>query len=143
MPSLDRAQGVRGAAIALATALLAGCVHGVLAWQFEALAANIAFGLTGAVMLVIGGAVSARRSLAAALGLGLLMGGAFFLARWTGWALMEGGPAGVAGFIAAGPHGWPRWLGAHGVNAFWPVEAASMFAPALFGCYAGQERAPA
>lgn len=140
MPSLDRAFGARGAIVALCAALVVGLVHGVLAWQFDHLAAKIAVGTAGAVVLLMAGIVAARRSPGSVLGLALIMGAAFFLARWTGWSVMDGGTVRVAEFIAAAPPGWPGWLAAHGISPLWPVEAASMFAPALYGCYVGQQR---
>lgn len=141
MPSLDRAYGLRGAGIALGMAAVAGGVQGVLAWQFDYLAVKIVVGMSGVLVLIMAGAISARQHLASALGLGLLMGAAFFLARWIGWALMDAGFAGAADFLMATPIGWPGWLDARGISGFWIFEAMSMFAPALFGCYVGQERA--
>ncbi len=141
MPSLDRAYGLRGAAIALGMACVAGGVQGVLAWQFDHLAVKIVVGLSGTLVLIMAGAISARQSLTSALGLGLMMGAGFFLARWIGWALMDGGFGAALDFLATGPPGWPAWLDARGISGFWKFEAVSMFVPALLGCYFGQERA--
>lgn len=143
MPSLDRAYGVRGAAIALGMACVAGGVQGVLSWQFDFLAVKIIVGLSATLVIIMAGAISARRTLSAALGLGLLMGISFFLCRWVAWALMDGGFAAALDFLAAGPPGWPGWLDSRGISGFWIFEFCSMFAPSLFGCYVGMERAEA
>lgn len=140
MASLNRAYGIRGAAIALGMAAVAGCVHGVLAATFDHLAAKLALGMAGAVLMVMGGAVSARQSLAGALGVGFAMGLLFFWIRWAAWALMTGGIAATASFAATPPWGWPSWLAASGIGAAWTVEAVSLLIPALFGCLVGQER---
>ena len=141
MASLDRAYGLRGAVISLAMTTVAGGVHGVLAWQFDFLATKVFTGLCCAVLLVMAGAISARRSLATALGLGLVMGLVFFLARWTGWSVMDAGADGVFSFFAAAPFDWPIWLAARGISTGWIVEAASLTTTALFACYVGHERA--
>ena len=143
MPSLDRAFGYRGALIALAMAAVAGGVQGVLAWQFDYLVVKIVVGLCGALVLIMAGVISARLSLGAAIGLGLLMGAAFFVARWTGWSLMDGGVAGAADFLARAPLGWPGWLEGRNISSAWIFEAGSMTVTSLFGCYFGHERAPA
>lgn len=140
MASLDRAYGVRGAAIALAMAAVAGCVHGALAAEFDHLWVKLALGTAGAVVMVMGGATSARQTLAGALGVGFAMGFLFFAARWSAWSLMQGGPAGLAAFLGAPPWGWPGYLARAGVSDFWTVEAVSLLIPALFGCFVGQER---
>ena len=143
MPSLERAYGIRGAVIALGMAAVAGGVHGVLAWQFDFIAAKIFVGLCGALVLIMAGAISARRSLLSAIGLGVLMGMAFFLARWMGWALMEGGFTATLDFLSATPAGWYAWLDAREISGAWIFEAISMTTTALFGCYFGHERAEA
>ena len=140
MASLDRAYGARGAVIALGMACVAGGVQGVMAWSFDILAVKIAVGLAGAIVLVMAGAISARRSSPGAIGLGLLMGAFFFISRWIGWTLMDGGVSGAAAFVAALPWGWPGYLAAAGISGFWVFEGVSMLAPALFGCIVGQER---
>ena len=140
MPSLERAYGIKGAAIAVSMAVVAGAVHGVMAATFDVLPVKLAIGLAGSIILIIAGVVSARRSLWGALFTGFAMGVCFFLFRWSCWSLMTGGPEGLAGFLAAGPLGWDAWLSAAGISGFWLVEAVSMFVPALVGCIAGQER---
>ena len=124
-------------------AAVAGGVHGVLAWQFDYVAAKIFIGLCGALVMIMAGAISARRSLARAAGLGVLMGIAFFLARWTGWSLMEGGPSTTLDFLTQSPLNWYTWLDQRGISGFWILETMSMMTTALFGCYFGHERAEA
>lgn len=141
MPSLDRAYGYRGAFIALGMACVAGGVQGVLAQTFDFLPLKIAVGLASVLVLIMAGAISARRSLFAALGLGVLMGLGFFLCRWGAWWLMDGGFVGVLAFLMTPPWQWPALLGAAGISGFWVFEATSMFVPAVMGCYFGQERA--
>lgn len=140
MASLDRAYGHRGAAIALGMAAVVGAVHGVLAWQFDHLIATLAVGMAGAIIMVMGGAISARQTLSGAVGVGLAMGLLFFVTRWSGWALMQGGFPGAAGFLGTPPWGWPDWLANAGISDLWAVELTSLLVPALFGCLAGQER---
>lgn len=140
MASLDRAFGYRGAAIACGMAVVAGGVQGVISWQFDFLAIKIVIGLSSALVLIMAGAISARQSLASAMGLGLLMGLAVFITRWGSWSLMDGGFGGLGAFLAATPLDWPGYLDAKGVSGFWVIEATSMFCPALFGCYVGQDR---
>ena len=124
-------------------AIVSGGVQGVIAWQFDYLAVKVVVGLSCVLVLIMAGAISARRSLAIAIGLGVLMGVSFFLARWVCWSLMDGGFPAAADFLLTGPLGWPGWLGARGISGFWIFEAVSMFVPALFGCYVGQERVEA
>ena len=140
MVSLDSSRRRHGATVALTLGAIAGMVHGVLAWRFDSLAGAIAIGLAGGLVLLIAGVLSARRCRVTALGLGLALGLVFILARWTGWSLMAGGPVMAAEFLASGPAGRPGWLATPGIDIFWTVEAASMFVPALVGCYVGQER---
>jgi len=120
MPSLDRAHGLHGLAVALAAAATAGAVHGVIAGRFGHLAVQLATGLALAPAPLMGGIVSARRTQAGSLATGLAMVAAFVLARWAGWALMVDGPGGGS-----------------------LIEAAAMLGPALFGCHAGHEPAAA
>ena len=140
MASLDRAYGLRGAVIALGMAAVAGGVHGVMAWNFDVLGVKIAVGIAGSIVLIMAGAISARQSMISAVALGLVMGALFFLGRWTGWTLMEGGPSETARFFAATPAGWPGYLAAAGISGFWVVEAISMLVPSMIGCVVGQER---
>ncbi|MEM9139279.1 MAG: hypothetical protein AAGB15_05570 [Pseudomonadota bacterium] len=140
MASLDRAFGYRGAVIALGMAVVAGAVQGVLAHAFDVLAVKIAIGVATALVLIMAGAISARRHLVSALGLGLIMGAACLVMRWAGWSLMEGGAGGIVAFVSALPLGLPAYLAERGISGFWMLEAMSMFIPALIGCYAGQER---
>lgn len=141
MPSMDRAYGMRGAIIALWMALVAGGVQGVLAGAFDFLAVKVAVGLGGAIVLLMAGAISARRRMSSALALGLAMGVGFFVARWTCWALMTHGTAGAIDFASEPPSRWPGWLSAQGISEFWIFEAVSMTGTALFACYVGHERA--
>lgn len=138
MPSLDRAYGFKGAIIAIIMAAIAGAVHGVMAATFDVLVAKVAVGLAGSIVRIIAGVVSARKSFWGAAGVGLAMGTVFFVLRWGCWALMVGD---LASFLATPPWGWPGYLDAAGISAFWRVEAVSMFVPAMIGCLAGQERA--
>lgn len=140
MASLDRAYGHRGALIALGMAVVAGSVQGVLAHEFDNLAAKIALGVANAIVLIMAGAISARRSLAAALGIAVAMAMCVFTARWGGWALMVDGFPGLAAFLGTPPWGWPGYLADRGISPFWTVEAGSMLIPSLIGCYAGYER---
>jgi len=140
LASLDRAYGYRGATIALGMAMIAGGVQGVIAHQFDYLLVKIAVGLASVLVLIMAGAISARQQLYSAVGLGLLMGVGFFVTRWGAWSLMDGGLKGVIEFFAALPWGWPGYLFQKGISGFWIFEAASMFMPALVGCYVGQER---
>lgn len=143
MPSLERAYGIRGAAIALGMATIAGGVQGVLAWQFDYVVIKVVIALAGALVLVMAGAISARRSLNKAMILGCMMAVSFFIARWIGWSLMQGGFPLTLELFTLSPLSWPEWMDAQGVSGFWILEATSMFVPALFGCYVGQERAAA
>jgi hypothetical protein len=111
-----------------------------MAWTFDFLAMKIAVGLAGSIVLIMAGAISARQSIVGAILLGFVMGGLFFLMRWSGWSLMEGGFAETARFLVAGPSGWAGYLEAVGISGYWLVEAISMLVPALIGCVAGQER---
>ena len=140
MASLDRAYGYRGAFIALGMAVVAGGVQGVLAHEFDYLIVKVVVGLASVLVLIMAGAISARQHLFSALGLGVIMGLCFFLARWGGWSLMESGISGLFGFLLTPPWGWPDYLSDHDISGFWVFEAVSMFAPALIGCYVGQER---
>ena len=140
MASLDRAYGMRGAALALGMASIAGGVHGVMASQFDYLAVKIVVGVAGAIVLIMAGAISARASMLSAVATGLAMGVLFFLFRWIGWSLMEDGPSGALAFLTTPPWGWPGYLTQAGISGFWAVEATSMLIPALIGCIVGQER---
>ena len=140
MPSLDRAYGMRGALIALGMAAVAGGVHGVIGWAGDYLLVKIALGMAGALVLIMAGAISARHGLVNALGLGLAMGALYFVARWTGWSLMENGFGHAAEFLTTLPWRWPVLFDARGISGYWIVEAVSMCVPALIGCYTGQER---
>ena len=140
MASLDRAYGARGALLALGMACVAGGVHGVLANQFDYLAVKIVIGIAGAIVLIMAGAISARQSMASAVVTGLLMGLLFFVCRWVGWSLMEGGINGAVAFLATPPWSWPTFLALAGISGYWTVEAISMLIPALIGCVVGQER---
>ncbi|MEM7742499.1 MAG: hypothetical protein AAF409_02210 [Pseudomonadota bacterium] len=140
MASLNRAYGARGAAIALALASVVGLVHGTMAASFDYLGVKIGVGVAGAVMMIIAGVVSARRSVLAALATGLAMGCVFFVVRWAAWATIVGGPTELMTFFGTTPWGWPAYLSARGISGFWIVEATSMTIPALVGCIAGQER---
>ncbi len=131
---------MRGAAIALGMAGVAGGVHGVMAWNFDILAVKIAVGLAGSIVLIMAGAISARQSMISAVVLGMVMGALFFLARWTGWSLMEGGLPETVRLFSTSPLGWPDYLAAAGISGFWVVEAISMLVPAMIGCIVGQER---
>lgn len=142
MPSLDRAFGLRGAVIALSMAIVAGAVQGVLAHEFDLLIVKLALGAFNALILIMAGAISARRSLWAALGLGVLMGFAVFITRWGGWSLMAGGFPALSAFLMTPPWNWPMYLSENGISLFWVVEAGSMLIPAVFGCYVGHERDP-
>ena len=143
MASLDRAYGYRGAMIALGMALVAGGVQGVLAHEFDYLLVKIAVGLASTLVLIMAGAISARLHLSSAMALGVAMGIGFFIVRWSGWSLMDAGMPGLAEFLMTPPWGWLGYLSGKGISGFWIFEAVSMFAPALIGCYVGQERAGA
>lgn len=140
MASLDRAYGIRGAAMALGMAAVVGFVHGVMAAAFDHPWVTVPVGIAGAIIMVMAGLISARRSLAGVLGTGFAMGFLFFVVRWAMWALMRGGGALTAGFLTTPPWGWPAWLASAGVDGLWPVEAALLLGPAIFGCYVGMER---
>lgn len=140
MASLDRAYGYRGATIALGMAMIAGGVQGVIAHQFDYVVVKVAVGLASVLVLIMAGAISARQQFYSAIGLGLLMGIGFYLTRWGGWSLMEGGLTGVIEFFSTPPWGWPAYLDRNDISGFWILEALSMFCPALVGCYVGQER---
>ena len=141
MPSLDRAYGFRGALIALMMAAVAGGVHGVIGAAFDIVVVKILIGFAGAIVLIMAGAISARRWWVSTIALGLSMGALFFVTRWTGWGLMEGGFGLAGAFWTVAPLGWPEFLAARDVSGFWVVEAISLTVPALFGCYVGHERA--
>lgn len=143
MASLDRAYGTRGAAIALTMAVTAGAVHGTFAHVFDLLWAKILVGMSGSIILVIAGLISARRSWWGATTLALLMGVLFFLGRWTCWAIMDGGVSEASEFLTTAPYLWPGYLAAAGISAFWRLEAISMCIPAMFGCYVGHEHGEA
>lgn len=140
MPSLDRAFGLRGALLALFMAVVAGGVQGVMAHQFDHLIAKILIGVFNALVLIMAGAISARRTLWAAMVLACLMAVLVFMARWGSWSLMDAGWNGLAAFLATPPWGWPDYLAARNISLFWIVEAGSMLIPALIGCYVGHER---
>ena len=131
---------MRGALLALGMACVAGGVHGVMANQFDFLLVKIVVGIAGAIVLIMAGAISARASMAGAVATGLAMGVLFFLCRWIGWSLMEGGLDGALAFLSTPPWGWPGYLALAGISGFWAVEATSMLIPALIGCIVGQER---
>ena len=140
MASLDRAYGVRGAAIALGIAAVVGSVHGVLAAGFDHLGVKLAVGTAGSIVMLMAGATSARQTLTGALAVGLSMGLLFFVTRWSLWALMESGVEGAAAFLSTPPWGWPRYLREAGISDLWTVELGCLWTPALFGCFVGQER---
>lgn len=140
MASLDRAYGTRGALIALGMASIAGAVHGVMAGSFDYLGLKIVVGVAGALVLIMAGAISARRSILSAIAIGFGMGLLFFLTRWSGWSLITGGVPETLRFLSAGPWGWPGFLASAGISGFWIVEAISMLVPAMIGCIVGQER---
>ena len=121
-------------------ACVAGGVHGVMASQFDYLVVKIVVGIAGAIVLIMAGAISARQSMASAVATGLLMGLLFFVCRWIGWSLMEGGIAGAWAFLATPPWSWPAFLALAGISGYWIVEAVSMLVPAMIGCIVGQER---
>ena len=143
MASLDRAYGVRGAAIALAMAAVAGAVHGTFAQAFDVLWVKLLIGLAGSIVLIMAGVISARRSWWGTVSLALLMAGTFFVTRWSCWAVMQGGWAGLAALMTTPPQRWPEFLVVAGISAFWTVELIAMCIPAMFGCIAGHERAEA
>lgn len=140
LPSLDRAYGARGALIAVSMAAIAGSVHGVLAASFGSVAPKVAVGFAGALVLIMAGALSARQSAPGAVMLGLGMGVVFFLCRWSFWALITGGGAGLGALLALPPWHWPGHFAALGISWVWKVEAVSMCMPALIGCLVGQDR---
>ena len=143
MASLDRAYGTRGAVTALATAMVAGAVHGTFAQVFDLLWVKILIGMAGSVVLIIAGVNSARRSWWGTLSLALLMVAVFFAARWSCWAVMTGGVTELMVFLRTPPPMWPEYLAAAGVSLVWIVELVSMCVPAIFGCIAGHERVEA
>ena len=126
--------------MALGMALVAGGVQGVIAHQFDFLVVKVLVGFASALVLIMAGAISARQRLKSAIVLGFLMGIGFFVARWSGWSLMENGINGLAVFLTTPPWSWPAYLNQNDISGFWIVEAISMFFPALIGCYVGQER---
>lgn len=141
MASLDRAYGLRGATIALGMATVAGGVHGTLAWAAgDNVLPKIALGVAAAIVMVMAGAISARRTLVIAVALGIAMGVAFFITRWVAWSVMEGGVPLATTFLASGPLGWPAYLDIHNVSGLWLFEFISMMVPAVFGTIVGQER---
>ncbi|MEM8699375.1 MAG: hypothetical protein AAGF44_09400 [Pseudomonadota bacterium] len=137
MASLDRAYGIKGAAIALGTALVAGAVHGVLVTVTGWLAVKVLLLVVAVAVLVIGGTVSARQSLAAALGIGLAMALTFFWARWSAWSVMS--DHGV--FATLPPWEWWDYISTSGVQGLWFGEFSSTLTASIFGCMAGHERA--
>lgn len=140
MASLDRAYGYRGAIIALAMAGTAGVVQGTFAQVFDVLWLKLITGLAAVVVLIMAGAISARRSLISAVGLGVLMGLCFFFCRWLAWGLVRGGMDEAVDMALMTPIGWPAYLAAAGISGFWIAEATSMFVPAIAGCVMGHER---
>lgn len=143
MASLDRAYGIRGVVIALTMATVAGAVHGTLAQAFDILWVKIVIGMAGSIVLVMAGVISARRSWWGTIALGVSMGVLFFVARWSCWAVMAGGPSEAMVFLTTAPLVLPQYLAAAGIRIFWIVEAVSMCVPAMFGCVAGHERGAA
>lgn len=140
MASLNRAYGMRGAALALGMACVAGGVHGVMAGSFDYLIVKLGVGLAGAIVLIMAGAISARQTMQGAILIGLGMGGLFFASRWICWALVTGGLSTAGDLLTLPPWGWPAFLSAAGISGFWVVEAFSMLIPAMIGCIVGQER---
>lgn len=132
---------MRGAVTAAGMAIVAGAVHGVIAAGFDVLWVKLAIGTAGAVVLIMAGAISARRTVAGAVLLGLSMAVLFFSARWGGWSLMQGGFSQLGAFLATPPWAWARYLSDAGISGLWVVELTSMLIPALLGCLVGQERA--
>lgn len=137
MASLDRAYGLRGAAIALGAAALAGLVHGVIASALDLLVLKTLLLAVSIIVLVIAGTVSARRSLATAAIIGLAMALVFFWTRWAGWSVMTD----AARFASEPPWAWPAYLSGAGVTGLWIAEFTATLSAALFGCMAGHERA--
>lgn len=137
MASLDRAYGIRGAAIALGAAALGGLVHGVLASQLEWLGPKALLLIISATVLVISGTVSARQSYLAAGLIATAMAVTFFWMRWFGYSLMSDASA----FAVTAPWDWPAYLSGAGVTLLWVLELGVTFCAALFGCMAGHERA--
>ncbi|MEL6476263.1 MAG: hypothetical protein AAFR17_02975 [Pseudomonadota bacterium] len=137
MASLDRAYGIKGAAIALGAAAVAGAVHGVLVTVTGWLVVKVVLLAVAVAVLVIGGTVSARQSLPAALAIALAMALAFFWARWSTWSVMSDG--GV--FLGVPPWGWWGYISTSGVRGLWFGEFAATLSAAVFGCMAGHERA--
>lgn len=121
-------------------ALVAGTVQGTFAQAFDLLWLKTLTGIAAVILLLMAGAISARRSVLAATVLGLTMGGLFFVGRWGAWAFMSGGLVELSSFVASGPVGWPDYLFQSGISAFWIFEAMSMLAPSIAGCLMGQER---
>jgi hypothetical protein len=127
--------------IALGMATVAGGVHGTLAWAAgDNTLPKIALGCAAAIVMVMAGAISARRTVYFAIALGIGMGLMFFVARWLAWSLMEGGVPLATGFLGAGPLGWPSFLDSNGISGFWILEFTSVMVPAVFGTIVGQER---
>ena len=140
LASLDRAYGVRGAALALGMACVGGGVHGVMAGSFDFLVVKLGVGLAGAIVLIMAGAISARQTLGGAILIGLGMGVLFFVFRWAFWAIVTGGLPRAGDLMTLAPWDWPAFLAAAGISGFWVVEAISMLVPAMIGCLVGQER---
>ncbi|MEO1492865.1 MAG: hypothetical protein AAFV19_11990 [Pseudomonadota bacterium] len=140
MASLDRAYGVRGMVIALGMASVAGGVHGVLSWSVDSVVIKFIFGCAAAIVMIMAGAISARKTLPVAIALGVGMGVVFFLTRWVGWSVMEGGVSLATVFLTTAPWGWPAFLEAHEISRFWIFEFTSVMVPAIFGTIVGQER---
>lgn len=137
MASLDRAYGIRGAVIALGCAAVAGLVHGVLVASTDWLAIKILLLVAALTVLVIGGTVSARQSIATSFLIALAMALAFFWMRWAGWsAITDGGV-----FPGVPPWGWWGYIATSGVTGLWLGEGAATLSAAIFGCMAGHERA--
>ncbi|MEM7508202.1 MAG: hypothetical protein AAF415_15825 [Pseudomonadota bacterium] len=136
MASLDRAYGLKGAAIALGTAAVAGLVHGVLASALDSILLKVPLLLVSIIVLVIAGTVSARRSLATAALIAVAMALIFFWMRWFGWSAM----ADAARFVTEPPWRWPAYLAAGGVTGLWIAEFTATLSAAIFGCMAGHER---
>lgn len=141
MASLSRAYGARGVVIAVSTAAVVGVVHGTLAAVFDVFAMKLVVGILGSIAMIIAGTVSARQQVLSAVVVALTMATIFFVLRWSAWAIINDGSAGLQEFLTALPLGAPQLLLEWGITRYWMLEVFSMFVPALIGCIAGFERA--
>ena len=136
MASIERAYGLRGVAVALGAAALAGLVHGVLASRTGWFAASAGLVIVSGIVLLMGGLVSARRRAVTAFVIAALMVLVFFWWRWFGWSVMTDGGQ----FALTAPGGWPAYLAAAGAAARAGIELIAAASAAAFGCWVGHER---